>query len=287
MILTLADGRRLGYLEQGDPTGRPVVALHGTPGSRLTGYPYEQHLVDNGIRLITYDRPGCGDSDRAPGRSVADAAADICALLDSLGIDRAAVLGGSGGGPHALAMATLAPERCTLVHCFVGVAPIDADGLDFFAGMDPENVRKFRAAAQGLAVAEAEIAQDFEDILDRARNEDPEKLLGALKLPEADLAILREIGAHAVAATIEGGKHGVGGFLDDFVAIAKPWGFDPRRASAPVLVSYGAHDVNVPPGHGAWLAANVPNKEVRVKSEGGHLSTPQESLARLVELAEA
>lgn len=285
--LDLADGRRLAFLERGDPAGRPVLFLHGSPGSRLTGHPVPGQLVEARIRLLSYDRPGYGESDRRPGRTVVDAVADVTALLDHLGLDRVGVIGGSGGGPHALALAALAPERCTLVHCFVGVAPRDGEGLDFFAGMDAENVRRFTLAAQGLDAAEEQLGADYEAILERGRTQDPERLLGAMQLPPADLELLRRHGRAMVEAVLEGGRNGTGGFVDDFVAIAAPWGFDPRAVQAPLIVSYGAHDVNVPAGHGAWLAENVPTKDVRVSAGGGHLATPEEGLARLVELARA
>jgi pimeloyl-ACP methyl ester carboxylesterase len=283
-VVVLPDGRRLGWSEQGDPDGRPVLMLHGAPGSRLARHPYPDQLREAGIRQLTYDRPGYGLSDPNPGRTIADAVADITALLDAVGVERLGVLGGSGGGPHALAAATLIPERCTVVHCFVGLAPIDASGLDFFHGMDPENVRRFRAASQGRDVAARELTPDLEGLVERAR-QDPTTMLGPMQLPQADLDILRDVAGYAALAMIEAARTGPWGFVDDYVALASPWGFDPTGARAPVVIEYGAHDVMVPAGHGAWLGAHVPNASVRVNHGGGHLSSPAQSLARLIETA--
>jgi pimeloyl-ACP methyl ester carboxylesterase len=99
-----ADGRRLAYRDRGDPAATPIVSHHGTPGSRLDRHPDEDAiLAELGVRMIAYDRPGYGESDPQPGRRVVDAAGDVSAVADHLGIERFAVVGTSGGGPHALA----------------------------------------------------------------------------------------------------------------------------------------------------------------------------------------
>ncbi|GAB3901332.1 hypothetical protein GCM10027612_64540 [Microbispora bryophytorum subsp. camponoti] len=116
--------RRLAVAQRGKiHGGRPVFLLHGTPGSRIGPLPREGLLYRLGVRLITYDRPGYGGSDRHEGRSVGDVAADVAAIADHLGLDRFAVVGRSGGGPHALACAALIPHRVTRAAVLVGLAP--------------------------------------------------------------------------------------------------------------------------------------------------------------------
>lgn len=283
-VLTLPDGRELAWTQSGAEGGRAVLCLHGTPGSRLGRQTEIEALLAAGVRQITYDRPGYGGSDPHPGRSVADVVSDVRAVLDAAGVDRAAVIGGSGGGPHALAVATLLPERCTVVHCVVGVAPYDAPDLDFFDGMDPANQRRF-----GLASGEREaVLEAFtEEVLRIAaqRTEDPASLMGDMDLPETDREILRRNADQTAVVLAEAFRQGVVGMADDFAAMARPWGFDPRQAAAPVVVSYGEHDVNVPAGHGRWIAAHVPNVEVRVSADAGHLMAPEAGLALLLEAA--
>src|SRR4051794_23551682 len=99
----LADGRNLHAFETGDPDGVAVVYHHGTPTSGLQARTWADDAAAKGIRLLSYDRAGYGESSRQAGRSVADVAADIAALLDHLGIDRFHTWGVSGGGPHTLA----------------------------------------------------------------------------------------------------------------------------------------------------------------------------------------
>ena len=146
------DGRILAVDEAGDPAGVPVVVHHGTPGLR----PHYAPLVgpdaqERGIRLIGYDRPGYGGSTPRPGRTVGDAAADVDAICDALGLDRICTWGISGGGPHALACAALLPDRVAAAASVAGIAPHDAEGLDWLAGMGAANVEEFGLTLQGRA----------------------------------------------------------------------------------------------------------------------------------------
>src|SRR5258708_2328394 len=106
-FVRLADGRQLAVRVSGHPTGHPVVVLHGTPGSRVGPFPKTRVLYELGVRLISFDRPGYGGSDRLDSRRVADVVPDVVAIADELNLNLFAVLGRSGGGPHALACAAL------------------------------------------------------------------------------------------------------------------------------------------------------------------------------------
>src|SRR3954463_8733880 len=162
------DGRTLAYEEAGDPAGAPLFLLHGTPGCRLSGrHPDPEKVRHAGLRVITYDRPGYGRSTRHKGRRVVDCVSDIAAIADALGIERFTVRGGSGGGPHALAVGARLPERVTRVGCDVGVAPFDAPDFDWFEGMDPINVREARWAMEGEERLAAELQREMERALAR------------------------------------------------------------------------------------------------------------------------
>ena len=125
--LALPDGRTLGWHTWGDPSGRPLLRLQGTPGSRLSIPPLHATWVDAGLHVVMADRPGFGASTRLPGRGLAEVADDCAALLDHLGLDAVAVLGVSGGGPHALAFAAHHPDRVLAMSVVAGVAPITDD----------------------------------------------------------------------------------------------------------------------------------------------------------------
>ena len=233
--VTALDGRKLSIQTDGDPDGRPVFLLHGTPGSRLGPRPRSSVLHRLGIRLISFDRPGYGDSDRLAGRRVADVAADVLAIADACELDQFAVVGRSGGGPHALACAALLPGRVTRAAVLVGMAPHGAVGLDWFDGMAQSNVTEFTAAAKG-----------YEDIVAHTKavaNEvraDPASLLTRL---QADLPRSRPAGGHSMHGIrsmlletyTEALRTSAYGWVDDALAFCSPWGFDPSAVTVPVL----------------------------------------------------
>jgi pimeloyl-ACP methyl ester carboxylesterase len=95
--ITLADGRALAYCEWGNPTGFPVLWMHGGPGSRLL-CPDEDATTAAGVRLLTVDRPGYGGSDPRPDPSLLGWADDVKVLADRLSLERFAVVGWSAGG---------------------------------------------------------------------------------------------------------------------------------------------------------------------------------------------
>lgn len=280
------DGRTLGVAEWGDPDGVALFSLHGTPGSRLGRHPDESALRGMGVRVITYDRPGYGASDRQPGRRVVDCVADVEAIADALGIERFAVTGGSGGGPHALAVAARLSHRVAAAECVVGVAPRDAVGLDWLAGMDEENVKEFGWATQGETVLHGELealaAKDLERI-----SVDPSKLLSDdWVLDDADRQVLARSDVQRVMGEMlrEAYRTGVWGWVDDDLAMLKPWGFDVAEVERPVVVRYGNKDVLVPPTHGAWLSAHVPGAHPIISSDAGHLADPDTRLQQLAAL---
>src|SRR5262249_12009302 len=147
--VTTPDGRTLRVHEAGAAEGPVLVAHHGTP-SAGNRYRAEIESAERaGLRLVAYDRPGYGGSTPCPGRTAADAAAGVAAVLDRLGAERFATYGWSGGGPHALACAALLADRCVAAATIAGVGPADAPDLDFLAGMGEGNVEEFGVAGRG------------------------------------------------------------------------------------------------------------------------------------------
>ena len=142
-------GRELRICEAGKPDGVPFLIHSGTPGSRLLNPIWIEDALSRGIRLIGYDRPGYGGSTAFPGRTVASAADDMAAIANTLNLDRLAIWGHSGGGPHALACAALQPDRVFAVATLASPAPYEADELDWLAGMGASNIAEFGAALEG------------------------------------------------------------------------------------------------------------------------------------------
>ena len=269
-----ADGRRLLVFEGGDPDGVPVLFHNGTPGSRLPYRSWVEDAASRGLRFLSYDRPGYGGSDPHPGRTVADAAADVAAIADALGIERLAVWGLSGGGPHTLACAALLPDRVAAAATLASVAPYPADGLDWLAGMGEDNVKEFNAALEGRDA----LTPMLEGWAAEVAALDPEALADAFRslLSPVDRdALTGEYARYVHAAMLAGLAPGIEGWLEDDLAFTSRWGFDLADIRVPVQLWQGREDRFVPFAHGEWLAERIPGVDAFLLDDEGHLTVQQ------------
>jgi pimeloyl-ACP methyl ester carboxylesterase len=268
--VTAPDGRTLAVLEAGAPDAPVLVTHHGTPGSGRFHRPELESAEGCGLRLVAFDRPGYGGSTPNPGRSIADVVGDVVAILDALGVERFATYGASGGGPHALACAALLPGRCLAAATLAGVAPYDAAGLDWMAGMGEGNVVEFGAAHEGRQPLTDYCRADTAALLATT----PEQLADALRPHLSDVdntALTGELADFLWRQMTDGVAPGVEGWVDDDLAFVRPWGFDPEAIAVPLLVWQGAHDLMVPPAHGRWLHEHL-GAEGGILPDEGHLT---------------
>jgi pimeloyl-ACP methyl ester carboxylesterase len=269
--IRMPDGRALAVQASGDPADRAVLVHAGTPDSRYQDGSVVADAARHGLRLISYDRPGYGGSDSLPGRTVADCAEDVRAICAALGIDRLAMWGWSGGGPHVLACAALLPDLVTAVAALASLAPYDADGLDYFAGMDQADIDDYRLLLADPAAARAKWDHDREALLATSA-EDLAQGLASFMSP-VDVAVLtEELTGSLTRAVHQALAPGSQGWWDDSRATLTPWGFDVASISVPVLLLHGQQDRSVPVSHGRWLAANIPAVTARILPQDGHLT---------------
>lgn len=196
---------------------------------------------------------------RGRGRRVVDAAADVAAVADALGLDRFAVFGVSGGGPHALACAAVHPGRVTRAGVLASLAPRDAAGLEWTAGMNEGNRRSAAAALTGRAAVMEHLANVG--------------TAGLPPLPEVEQEVLSrpDVSAMLGAAFAEAVRPGLDGWVDDVMALfGTAWGFDPAAVPVPVRLWHGGLDTLVPPAHAEWLAARIPGADLRMQADAGH-----------------
>jgi pimeloyl-ACP methyl ester carboxylesterase len=267
--LELSDGRTLHYYDTrdaGDDGRAGIFWLHGTPNVGPPPEPLFAAAARTGLRWVSYDRPGYGGSGPHPGRDVASAAADVAAVADALGIGRFAVLGHSGGGPHALACGALLPGRVLAVVSVSAPAPADARGLDWLAGWSPSGVAEQRAARGGRAALEAYLpTAEF----------DPETFTpGDYAALDGGWSWFGDVVGPAV-------EHGREGMVEDLLASARGWGFALPDRTVPVLILHGAADRMVPPAHGEWLAAHCRGAELRLIAGAGHITVLDSAPAAL------
>lgn len=264
--ITLRDGRTLAVAQCGTPDGRPILYLHGTPGSRLNRYPFDEDLIRLGVRLITYDRPGYGQSTRHPGRTVADAAADVLAITLHLGLSAVPVFGHSGGGPHAIACAALLGHVITRAASVAGIAPFDARDRRRFDGLPELTIREFTVACDGRQALEDYLTPKAREIRDSLNDYMPNP-------PEVDREFLADprVSTTMAAATRRAVQQAAAGWVDDDLAFLD-WGFDPADVSVPCAIWHGALDPLVPANHATWLAARISGAELHLEHEFGHSS---------------
>jgi pimeloyl-ACP methyl ester carboxylesterase len=252
----LDDGRTLHAYDTG---GGDLVVLwhHGTPNIGTPPSPLFAASEPLGIRWISYDRPGYGGSTPRPGRTVASAAGDAAAVADALGVDRFAVMGQSGGGPHALACAALLAGRVTAAVSVAALSPYTGKD-DYFAGMADAGVASLRAALAGRAAREQHAAAPDGDTDIGFLPADWEAL-------DSDWSWFGEIVAAGQAA-------GPAPQVDDDLAFVRPWGFALPSITAPVLLLHGAADRMVPSLHAGRLAAELPTATTRIVPSEGHIT---------------
>ncbi|WUJ54898.1 alpha/beta hydrolase [Kribbella sp. NBC_00382] len=201
-------------------------------------------MEESGVRVLMADRPGYGGSTRQPGRTVADFVRDVEVLADSQGWERFAVVGGSGGGPHALACAALLAERVTRCAVLSGVRPR-------VVTLPPEE--DFRGQLKQLG----------SDILAQVEAGGPEYPGAPPGPPAWDDPDARARLMTTFADSLDG-------WYDDQVALSQPWGFAPESIGVPVGIWYGTNDEFVPEDDARWLLENIPGAQGH-QYPGGHL----------------
>jgi len=280
VAVSTPDGRRLA-VETAGRAGGPAILVHsGTPNCRHLYAPWVRDAQERGAWLISYDRPGYGESTPHPGRRVADAAADSAAVAEALGIERFATWGLSGGGPHALACAALLPDRVSAAAAIGSIAPYGAPGLDFFSGMGQENVDDIHLMLNDPEGARRKTGEDREAMLamslEELRRADP-TLVSA-----ADAAVLAgPFGEHFHRCVQDGLAPGAEGWIEDGEAHLAPWGFALDEIRVPVRVWHGGQDQFVPFAHGQWLAAHIPRAQSSFSDADGHLTVVDRRIAEV------
>ncbi len=281
--LRLRDGRALGFAEYGDPGGAPFFYFHGWPSSRFEARAGDKVAASAGVRLIAPERPGYGLSDMQPGRAIQDWPGDIAALADHLGFRSFGVLGISGGGPYALACASLLPERLISVTLICSAGPVDAPGA--LEGMAPLTrwLLTFARTTPWLAEKTAAmflgaIWRDGDQVIPRQIEQ---------RLPPSDKETLKnpELRTGLVASSKEALRQGVAAAAWDGLLLSRPWGLALESIRPFVRLWHGEKDIVVPVAMGRHLARMIPRCEARFFPEDGHFSLPYGRLQEIIQTA--
>lgn len=274
--ITLSDGRTLGYAEYGTPQGTPVLFFHGAPGSRLVHADMADSAMRLNIRLIAVDRPGYGLSDVLEGRTMLDWPDDVEALVNSLEIDKFALIGFSGGTPFALACAYKFARRISKVSLAGALAPLDVPGVT--QGMSPAVVGLFALARTNPV----ELRSTFAAIAPT-----PEAFAATMSvsLGESDKAIFLAHQSEFEAEYAETLRAGIEGVAADFELNAQSWGFPLDGIKTETHLWCGTEDFNTPPAMTTYLSSTLANSQTFMLQNEGHCALYphwEEILARLV-----
>jgi len=264
--IDLRDGRKLGYAEWGEPSGRPLLFFHGWPGSRLEGRLGDAAARKTGVRLVAVDRPGMGLSDLQPRRTLVDWPDDVVELAEALELDRFAVLGISGGGPFAAACAWKLSDRLTGAGLVSSLAPLDVPGA--VAGMSQRNRLSFEVVGRVGVLRRAlwaamalSVRRRPEGVLKRGVGSPADK-------PYLDRAEVREALAQSLTEAFRSGSRGPAWEMGLYV---RPWGFAAEDIRTPVYLSHGEEDSNAPISMGRYLATTIPECRAVFRPGEGHL----------------
>lgn len=266
--VALGDGRVMTLREYGTPAGTPVIALHGTPASRLM-YSAAKSAGAMGLRLIAPDRWGYGGTSPHPQPTLAAFAGDLAALADQLGLARFAVLGVSGGGPYAAATAALHPDRVTALALVAPVGPIAGDE-GTATPLDPFH----RFCFQVLPRVPGALNLVFGAFRAGLRRSPAKAIrIASMRSPPPDQRVLANPDVHArfTAMFKEGLRPGVAGALTDMDLFSRPWHVPLGAIRAPSALWIGTNDNNVPIAAARRLAAAIPGCELIELPDEGHL----------------
>lgn len=253
--IVLEDGRKLGYATYGDDLGQPVLAFHGTPGSRLMLAICDEPARRRAVRLIAPDRPGFGLSDPMPGRRYGDFAGDVAALADHLGLTRFAVAGVSGGGPYALACGARIHDRISQALMVSGVGPVR--GPDATPGL----ARRHRLIF-GLGARAPGLLRIVTRLVGRTWRKDPDRAFDRIvgMNPPGDRRIMTrpEVRTVLIAALRDAFQRGGGPAATEIELFGRPWGFRLADVRIPIRLWHGEADWLVPARMGRHMAERLP-----------------------------
>ena len=266
----LGDGRVLAYAEWGAPDGRPMLAFHGAPGSRLwcpDDFDPGTTTAEAGVRLITVDRPGYGSSDPRPAHRVVDWPDDVDQLLDALEIDRCPMVGASAGGPYALACAARIPGRVSRVGSISGAAP-----AYHVPGVWERLPEEWRAIVEHAA---QDPTAAIGDARERSRwlADEPESVGDASGWPDVDRWLAEDASMREplIAFVREAGRQGVDGYAWDRLATSLPWGFEPREVGVETWLWQGEEDSMIDRAEFDLLCREIPRAHCVLYPGEGHL----------------
>lgn len=267
--LILANGRKLAYTDLGDPQGYPIIFGHGMPGCRLEGHFFHTQAKNHGFRMLTPDRPGIGGSDYQHNRTLLDYPEDILELVNALGLHRFSHVGWSSGGSRTLACCYKLSDRTDLGVCLSGYTNfVEYEGTHSLIEATRWPGPQLACFSPGLMRLLVNVVVWLSRHHPRLYMREAEQLVS-----EEDRRLLLYFQAEKsfrqdqLECLASGGK----GIATDLLTELVDWGFRLSQISTPVLVYLGEQDPFIPIDYARHLVGNLPNAELTLMPETGHL----------------
>jgi len=284
--ITLKDARKLGYAEFGSVNGKPLFYFHGHGSSRLEPKMYILENIKDTVHIIGVDRPGFGLSDFRPNHSILNWPDDIAELADALNIDKFSVLGASGGAPFTLACAYRIPDR--LVSCGIvsGLGPIKL-GIEDMAKNNRKELEMARDHPKRLNFIFKLILKFLNKLKQKPIEEVKKKLLKRGKnLPEPDRKYFEDTDNCSLYLELMGEslRQGITGPSHESILFASPWGFELKDISNDLKIKswHGKLDTSVPLRMAKAMCNEIPNCEMKLYDNLGHLSSAITNIEEII-----
>ena len=262
-------GRSLEVATLGSPSTEAVIFHHGTPGSYKSGLGLHLYAQTQGAFVISFSRAGYGESDRNKSRAVIENVKDVQIILEHFGIKKFVSIGQSGGGPYCLADTSLSQNRGAVN--VAGVGAYGVDELNFFEGMGEGGRDEYRAAIAGEESLENWMKERSAGAANITGPHIIEVLGGSLGVADK-IALDFETAEYMAAGARHALSSGYYGWMDDDLALVKPWEFDLSAISKPVELWTGGDDLVVPSSHGEWLHGKIAHSKMFFVPGEGHMS---------------
>jgi pimeloyl-ACP methyl ester carboxylesterase len=260
--IQLTDGRNLSVLEQGQRRGKPVIYLHGMPGSNRDHSNYEELHQQLGIRLISVNRPGIGTSSTSDNHDALSFANDLLKVMKQLEIEKASIIGFSSGGQYGCAFAHSYPERVERLALLSSGGPFD---LYIIGDKRTEAIRAFHDAARDNPSA---LLEQFSKITS------PETLLAlmySMISPEDQQIVAQPKNLSQFLLVCEDViAQGLDKLIKEITIFNSPWGFSPSEITVETLIWHGTADINIPVECSEYLAREIPSSIATYIEGAGH-----------------
>lgn len=275
---------KLTYVEYGVPDGYPVLFHHGWPSSRLQACFLHEGAVQQGLRIISPDRPGIGGSAYVPNRKLKDWLPVAVALMDSLGFGRFAACGVSGGGPYTMSLAAALPDRISAIALICAAPEVANEALHAHIHPGFQKMLKVVYTQQRSLQWGIWLMRNVMMVLP------PAGLRAMMRnIPAPDKAALsnpESFAWHYQGLRVAWGGHYNGMFTDGLI-YADRWPFRPGEIRAPATLWHGRDDGHFHFTLAQALADSIPNCRCELPENEGHFSLPMRNGGIIMERLKA